>query len=58
MYRQMVGSLLYLTATMPDIMFTASLLLRFMHNPTNKHLGTAKRVQGVWMQKFKITKKF
>ncbi|KAI5348361.1 hypothetical protein L3X38_001248 [Prunus dulcis] len=43
-YRQIVGSLLYLTATRPDIMFASSLLARFMHNPTKKHIGTAKRV--------------
>ncbi|CAL2253986.1 unnamed protein product [Prunus armeniaca] len=44
LYRQMVGSLLYLTATRPEIMFAASLLARFMPNPTKKHMGTAKRV--------------
>lgn len=44
LYRKIVGSLLYLTATRPDIMFVASLLARFMHNPTRKHMGTAKRV--------------
>ncbi|KAM2946602.1 hypothetical protein COP2_029388 [Malus domestica] len=43
-YRQIVGSLLYLIATRPDIMYAACLLSRFMHCPTNKHLGTAKRV--------------
>nr|XP_028952583.1 uncharacterized protein LOC114822420 [Malus domestica] len=44
LYRRMVGSLLYLTATRPDIMYAASLLSRFMHNPTRIHMGTAKRV--------------
>ncbi|CAL8152545.1 unnamed protein product [Prunus armeniaca] len=43
-YRQIVGSLLYLTAARPDKMFAASLLARFMHCPTKKHYGTAKRV--------------
>ncbi|CAL2251278.1 unnamed protein product [Prunus armeniaca] len=43
-YRSIVGSLLYLTATRPDIMYASSLLARFMHCPTNKHYGTAKRV--------------
>ncbi|CAL9010923.1 unnamed protein product [Prunus brigantina] len=43
-YRKLVGSLLYLTATRPDMMYAACLLARFMHSPTNKHYGTAKRV--------------
>ncbi|CAL2242563.1 unnamed protein product [Prunus armeniaca] len=43
-YRKIVGSLLYLTTTRPDVMYAASLLARFMHCPTNKHYGTAKRV--------------
>ncbi|KAB2603157.1 hypothetical protein D8674_004162 [Pyrus ussuriensis x Pyrus communis] len=43
-YRKLVGSLLYLTATRPDIMFGTSLLARFMHGPTKKHMGTARRV--------------
>ncbi|KAM1746060.1 hypothetical protein ACFX11_012725 [Malus domestica] len=44
LYRSLVGSLLYLTATRPDIMYASSLLARFMHCPTSKHVGTAKRV--------------
>ncbi|KAM1861471.1 hypothetical protein ACFX13_013538 [Malus domestica] len=44
MYRSIVGSLLYLTATRPDIMYATCLLARFMHCPTNRHYGTAKRV--------------
>ncbi|KAK2965254.1 hypothetical protein RJ640_015752 [Escallonia rubra] len=43
-YRSMVGNLLYLTATRPDIMFAASLLSRFMQAPSHFHLGAAKRV--------------
>ncbi|KAI5351334.1 hypothetical protein L3X38_004225 [Prunus dulcis] len=42
--RRIIESLLYLIATRPDIMFVASLLARFMHCPTSKHLGTTKRV--------------
>ena len=44
LYRKIVGSLLYLTATRPDIMFPASLLARYMHNPSKNHFGAAKRV--------------
>ncbi|KAI5336319.1 hypothetical protein L3X38_015586 [Prunus dulcis] len=44
LFRKIVGTLLYLTATRPDIMFAASLLSRFMHSPTKKHMGIAKRV--------------
>ncbi|CAL9018585.1 unnamed protein product [Prunus brigantina] len=44
LFRKIVGSLLYLTATRPDIIFAASLLSRFMHSPTKKHMGIAKRV--------------
>uniref|UniRef100_A0A6N2K750 Integrase catalytic domain-containing protein n=1 Tax=Salix viminalis TaxID=40686 RepID=A0A6N2K750_SALVM len=43
-YRKIVGSLLYLTATRPDLMYAASLLSRFMNQPTRKHMGVAKRV--------------
>ena len=43
-YRSLIGSLLYLTATRPDLMFSASLLSRYMENPTQQHLTAAKRV--------------
>ncbi|XP_015577125.2 uncharacterized mitochondrial protein AtMg00810-like [Ricinus communis] len=43
-FRSLVGSLLYLTATRPDSMFSASLLSRFMSSPSQTHLGAAKRV--------------
>ena len=44
LYRSLVGNLLYLTATRPDIMFAASLLSRFMNSPSQIHFGAAKRV--------------
>ena len=44
LYRSLVGKLLYLTATRPDIMFAASLLSRFMHNPSQIHMGVGKRI--------------
>ncbi|XP_018507412.2 secreted RxLR effector protein 161-like [Pyrus x bretschneideri] len=43
-YRKLVGSLLYLTATRPNIMFGVSLLARFMHGLSKKYMGTTKRV--------------
>ena len=42
-FRSLVGSLLYLIATRPDLMFTAGLLSRFMSSPSNIHMGIAKR---------------
>ncbi|GKA91412.1 hypothetical protein Tco_0813282 [Tanacetum coccineum] len=44
LYRSLVGKLLYLPATKPDIMFAASLLSRFMHNPGQIHMGVGKRI--------------
>ncbi|XP_016711800.1 uncharacterized mitochondrial protein AtMg00810-like [Gossypium hirsutum] len=43
-YRSLVGCLLYLTATRPDIMFAVSILLRFMHCCNTQHFQAAKRV--------------
>ena len=43
-FRSLIGSLLYLTSTRPDIMFSASLLSRFMQEPSQVHFGAAKRV--------------
>ena len=43
-FKQMVGSLMYLTSTQPDIMFVVSLISRYMGQPTELHLQTAKRV--------------
>mgnify|MGYP001791670327 CR=1 FL=1 len=43
-YRSLIGSLLYLTATRPDIMYATSLLSRFMESPSETHYGAAKRL--------------
>ena len=40
----MVGNLLYLTATKPNLMFPVGLLSRFMSSPSNVHMGVVKRV--------------
>ncbi|KAI3423627.1 Exocyst subunit Exo70 family protein [Psidium guajava] len=44
MYKQIVGSLMYLTATRPDIMYGVSLINRYMESPTEKHLQVAKHI--------------
>ena len=43
-YRRTFGSLLYLIAIWPYIMYEACLLALFMHCPTNKHFETTKRI--------------
>lgn len=43
-YKQIVGSLMYLTSTRPDLMYATSLLSRYMAKPTELHLQFAKRV--------------
>ena len=43
-FQSIIGCLLYLTATRPDIMYAASLLSRFMHSPSEIHFKAAKRV--------------
>lgn len=43
-YRSLVGCLMYLTATRPDIMFAVSLLSRFLHCASEIHFQAAKRI--------------
>ncbi|KAJ8625785.1 hypothetical protein MRB53_034315 [Persea americana] len=43
-FRSIVGGLIYLTHTRPNIVFVVSLISRFMHSPTRHHLGVAKRI--------------
>ena len=44
LYRGMIGSLLYLTASRPDIMFSVCLCARFQSCPKESHLGLVKRI--------------
>ena len=44
MYRQMVGSLNYLTTTRPDISYYVSVLSQFMAKPHESHWNAAKVV--------------
>ncbi|KAG8633742.1 hypothetical protein MANES_18G144261v8 [Manihot esculenta] len=43
LYRGMIGSLLYLTASRPDIHFSVCLYARFQSNPKESHLVAIKR---------------
>ncbi|GJT18734.1 retrovirus-related pol polyprotein from transposon TNT 1-94 [Tanacetum coccineum] len=43
-YRGMIGSLMYLTAKMPDIQFFIVLCVRYQSNPKESHLTTVKRI--------------
>ena len=44
MYRQMIGSLIYLTNTRPDICFAMNTLIQFLTDPRNVHLIAAKHI--------------
>nr|KAJ0197446.1 hypothetical protein LSAT_V11C700383020 [Lactuca sativa] len=44
LYQGMIGSLLYLTASHPDIMFGTILCARFQANPKESHLMAVKRI--------------
>ncbi|KAJ9566375.1 hypothetical protein OSB04_002341 [Centaurea solstitialis] len=43
-YRGMISSLLYLTASRPDIMFSTCLCARFQADPKESHLNDVKRI--------------
>ena len=44
MYRGMIGSLLYLTASRLDIMYSVCLCARFQSCPKESHLSVVKRI--------------
>jgi hypothetical protein len=43
-YRRLVGSLLYLTHTQPDLAFSVDYVSRFMQRPTMEHQQDVKRI--------------
>ncbi|GJW06826.1 putative ribonuclease H-like domain-containing protein [Tanacetum coccineum] len=44
LYRSMIGSLMYLTASRPDIMFAVCTCSRFQVTPKTSHLNAVKRI--------------
>ena len=44
LYRGMIGSILYLTASRPDILFSMCLCARFQSDPRESHLIVVKRI--------------
>nr|GEU54343.1 uncharacterized mitochondrial protein AtMg00810-like [Tanacetum cinerariifolium] len=60
LYRSMIGSLMYLTASSPDLIYVACLCTRYQAKPTEKHLQAVKRIfrylkgtinMGLWYSK-------
>ncbi|XP_071728147.1 uncharacterized mitochondrial protein AtMg00810-like [Rutidosis leptorrhynchoides] len=60
LFRQMVGSLIYLTITRPKIAYSVGIISQFIQCPTNVHLDAAKRIlryvkgsigHGLWYKK-------
>ena len=44
LYRSMMGSLLYMTASRPDVMFIVFMCARFQASPRESHLKATKRI--------------
>ena len=44
-YHGMIGSLLYLSTSRPDIMFNVCMCARFQANPKESHLSVVKRIR-------------
>ena len=60
LYRSMIGSVLYLTASRPDINYNVGICARYQANPKKSHMTALKRIIkyvkttadfGVWYNK-------
>ncbi|GJY87536.1 retrovirus-related pol polyprotein from transposon TNT 1-94 [Tanacetum coccineum] len=60
LYRGMIGSLMYLTSSRPDLIYAVCLCARYQAKPTEKHLNVVKRIfqylkgtinMGLWYSK-------
>ncbi|GJX99024.1 retrovirus-related pol polyprotein from transposon TNT 1-94 [Tanacetum coccineum] len=60
LYRGMIGSLMYLTSSRPDLVYAVCLCARYQAKPTEKHLNAVKRIfrylkgtinMGLWYSK-------
>jgi Reverse transcriptase (RNA-dependent DNA polymerase) len=43
-FRSLIGGLMYLTHTRPDIAHSVGVVSRFMQNPSKQHMGATKRI--------------
>jgi len=50
MYKQMIGSLMYLTAIRPNIMYAVSLRSRYVKNPTTMQLACCQDIFTTWKE--------
>ncbi|GJR06876.1 retrovirus-related pol polyprotein from transposon TNT 1-94 [Tanacetum coccineum] len=59
-YREMIGSLMHLTSSRPDLIYAVCLCARYQAKPTEKHLNAVKRIfrylkgtinMGLWYSK-------
>ena len=44
LYKSMIGSLLYLTASRPDISYSVGVCVRYQENPKKSHMIALKRI--------------
>jgi hypothetical protein len=59
-FQRLVGKLIYLTITRPDLSYSVSQISQFMHAPKTPHLDTINRIlkylkgspgKGIWIKK-------